>query len=99
MTLKKMGDSLYDVTVLEDGSTRLHRMTENELNERRNIPKPAKPSDVVRIEYHCCGCEADFEQNIPPRKGDANMSEVYRHFEVCGKGVDWKLVKRNQISE
>ena len=97
MSIEKMGEHIYDKTILEDGSTHLHRLPKNYFEEKYNPPQEEKPDDIVRIEYHCCGCGSDFMQNIPSEKGDATMSEVYLHFDKCGKGVDWKPIKRDQI--
>jgi len=94
-----MGDNWYDKTVLEDGTVRLHRLPKNYLEEKYNPPAEEKPDDIVRIEYHCCGCGSDFVQNIPLEKGDASMTEVYLHFEKCGEGVDWRPVKRHQVQK
>ena len=94
-----MGKHWYDKTILEDGAVHLHRMSEAEMEERLNPPREDKPDDIVRIDYHCCGCGADFVQNIPLEKGDASMGEVYLHFEKCGKGVDWRPVKRHQVQK
>ena len=97
MSIAKMGDNLFEKTILKELSTHLHRLPKNYFDEKYNPPLEEKPDDIVRIEYHCCGCGSDFMQNTPPDKGDATITEVYLHFEKCGKGVDWKPIKRDQI--
>lgn len=97
MSIEKMGENLFEKTILEDGSIHLHRLPKNYFEEKYNPPHEEKPGDIVRIQYHCCGCGSDFVQNIPAQEGDATQVEVYLHFEKCGKGVDWKPITRNQI--
>ena len=97
MTVEQMGEHLYKKTILDDGSTRLQRLPKNYLEEKYNPPREELSSDIIRIEYHCCGCKANFVQNIPLQVGDANMTEVYLHFEKCGEGVDWRPIKRSQL--
>ncbi|MBL7046558.1 MAG: hypothetical protein ISR95_02850 [Candidatus Marinimicrobia bacterium] len=99
MSIAKMGDNLFEKTILKELSTHLHRLPKNYFDEKYNPPLEEKPDDIVRIEYHCCGCGSDFMQNIPSEHGDATMTEVYLHFEKCGKGVDWRPIKRCQIGQ
>ena len=92
-----MGEFWYEKTILEDGKIHFHRVSDAEMEARRNPPLVEKPDDIVRIEYHCCGCGEDFSHGHPSREGDVTQEDVARHFMKCGKGVDYKFIRRHQL--
>lgn len=97
MGLEKMGESWYERSIREDGKIHFHRMSETEMEKRRNPPQEEKPDDIVRIDYHCCGCGEDFTHGLPRRDGDVTQADVARHFMKCGKGVDYRYVRRHEV--
>ena len=90
----KMGKHKYKKTIREDGYIHFTRLPKNP----PEIPRADLPDDIVRISYKCCGCEDEFEQNIPHQKGDASQVDVAAHFMKCGKGVDYKYIRRRDLS-
>jgi len=71
MSIEKMGENFYEKTILEDGNIHLHRLPKTYLEDKYNTPHVDSPDDIIRISYLCCGCEEEFDQNIPHQKGDA----------------------------
>ena len=49
MSIEKMGEHLYEKTILEDGSTCLQRLPKNFLEEKYNPPLEEKPSDIIGL--------------------------------------------------
>jgi len=98
MAIEKMGENYYEKTTLKDGTIKMHRLSVEELPWTPK-ERPDTPDDIVRISYRCRGCEKAFHQNIPPKKGDANMTEVARHFMYCEGGVDYRYLKRWEFED
>ena len=92
--IEQMGKHKYKKTIREDGYIHFSRLPENP----QEIPRADLPDDIVRISYKCCGCEDEFEQNIPHQKGDVTQVEVASHFMNCGKGVDYKYIRRRDLN-
>ena len=93
MTIVQMGKHKYKKSIGEDGNIHFSRLPKHP----PAIPRKDLPEDVVRISYRCCGCEEEFDQNIPHHKGDATNEEVAGHFMKCNKGVDYKYIRRRDL--